>query len=633
MVCLQLDLARQKESLAFIRDYFKKAKSWGCNTILLYLENAVKTSVTSEFSADETYSEDEIRKIVSFGEEFGLDVVPAFENLGHLEKFFAYESWRDLSECKNEQTEGRGFDPEPYGSCGCPSNEKLYEKTDEYIKEVASLFKSEYVHAGLDEVFDMGVCPKCRKRIENGESKADIFLKHVLHTYDLIKSLGKTMMMWDDFFEYVDIVEKLPRDIILCNWNYGFIDYEPRGHWTGRIKKDWFGLYDKLGFRYLYCVYAHRASSRYNADSFYRYAKKYKPFGAICTAWCRQDSFYFGAYPFMAYCGSLFSGNLGGTDSDREAAAEKIYEKILKNKELARIISSLTVVDTGRNERVSQVAECRYFSLEAYESQLKNAIREIENDMPSGGVAYLVASDIRDYISEIYQGQRLNFVANEVMDRYEAGKDTQDLADELDGIMAEYKRIYENKRKLWEKYRSGIKSEGNALDKKYDGIIRRIEEEKKILGENKRRMVIALEQMSFDAFGTPKCTIEAGYKGEKGGEEIIFDGSLKPSTVAFEQSGCYYHRFAVEPKEIEYILLDFRGESESYPQYISFVLNGKKYVPATVEKICGEVTDEKNLLENDTRFARFGCSDGLKHFNDIDLAKKNNVVKITFKEF
>lgn len=67
MNCLQLDIARQKESLSFIDDYFKKAKNWGYDTVILYLENAVRTSVTANFSVDETYSKEEIGQIVGFG--------------------------------------------------------------------------------------------------------------------------------------------------------------------------------------------------------------------------------------------------------------------------------------------------------------------------------------------------------------------------------------------------------------------------------------------------------------------------------------------------------------------------------------------------------------------------------------
>ena len=93
---------------------------------------------------------------------------------------------------------------------------------------------------GLDEQFDFAICDECKKRLENGESKDGMLTEHIMHTYNLIKSLGKTMMMWDDWFEYADIVEDLPREIILLSWHYVFMSDEPNGHWTNRIKKDWF---------------------------------------------------------------------------------------------------------------------------------------------------------------------------------------------------------------------------------------------------------------------------------------------------------------------------------------------------------------------------------------------------------
>ena len=84
------------------------------------------------------------------------------------------------------------------------------------------MFDCEFVHIGMDEVFDFALCPRCRKRISDGESMESLFLKHIIHTHHLLAAAGKTMMMWDDFFELLDIVDKIPRDIVLCNWNYGY---------------------------------------------------------------------------------------------------------------------------------------------------------------------------------------------------------------------------------------------------------------------------------------------------------------------------------------------------------------------------------------------------------------------------
>ena len=84
---LQLDLARQKENMAFIKKYIDFAKEWNYTHVLFYLENAVRTKDTPFFNKEETYSEEEILEMVSYANSKGIDIIPAFENLGHQEKF------------------------------------------------------------------------------------------------------------------------------------------------------------------------------------------------------------------------------------------------------------------------------------------------------------------------------------------------------------------------------------------------------------------------------------------------------------------------------------------------------------------------------------------------------------------
>lgn len=246
--------------------------------MIMYLENAVRTEDTQFFNVEETYSAEEIQEMVAYAEARGIDVIPAFENLGHLEKFMAYTQFADITECQDEAVDGRGLSSFKLGTCGCTSTPRLYEVMDKYITDVCKLFHSPYVHIGLDEPFDFAVCARCKAEMEKGKTKADLFYEHVMHSYALVKSIGKTMM-WDDFFEYADIADRLPRDIIFCNWNYNFIIDEPGGHWTSRIKKDWFAYYDKLGFRYIFCTHANRGSCTYNVDTLTEYARKYHPFG------------------------------------------------------------------------------------------------------------------------------------------------------------------------------------------------------------------------------------------------------------------------------------------------------------------------------------------------------------------
>lgn len=623
--CLQLDLARQKESVDFIEEYMRFAAENGYNALVLYLENAVRTQCTSFFSEEETYSEEEIRHIVAYGQSLGLDVIPALENLGHLEKFFLYPQLESLAEI-DEISQGRGFDNFPHGACGCITNPALLKFTDKYIREVCALFNSGYVHMGLDEPFDLAVCDRCKTVIASGTSKADLFLNHILHTYELCKSMGKTMMMWDDFFEYADIVERLPRDIILCNWNYVFVGDEPQGHWINRIKKDWFSLYDKLGFRYLFCVYAHRASSAYNVDTFTAYAEKYSPMGAIMTSWRRSDSFYQGAFPQIAYAGAKWSGKVN-TLQDRIQAYATVLDG---NEEVAKFLLSLNILEIGGFSDVTSVCENDCMLKLMYRDMLCNALERLRGFITlAEGNTKDILTDIYDYIYEIYLTAQLHKLGVDIFDGYETVSCRQEeFESRLNAIRNGYKEIESNARVLWAKYRKGIVSCRNAFEKKYASIYEKLDCIDNSFKKNVDCVLYA-DIMLHDPYPTVHNEITAVY--EDGSEERIYTGSLKPSFAQFEIGGCYGYRFAMKraPEKIRFAVW---GEGAIYPLHFRYVSGGEKYVAAGVTVIAGKVKDVQNILCEDTQFAAMGENDGVKHFNDISLSKLRHEIEISFCE-
>src|SRR4051794_23813813 len=73
---VQLDLARQKETIETIRQFMHFAAEWGYNTILLYLEGIVRTSSFDAHPHDAGYSTQEMSQIVAAASEVNLDVVP-----------------------------------------------------------------------------------------------------------------------------------------------------------------------------------------------------------------------------------------------------------------------------------------------------------------------------------------------------------------------------------------------------------------------------------------------------------------------------------------------------------------------------------------------------------------------------
>lgn len=618
---LQIDLARQKETIEFVKSYIDRAKKYDYTHVFFYLENVVRTEDTEFFNEEETYSLEEMKEIVDYAISLGLGVIPAFENLGHQEKLFFYPELEKFKETKDPDCVKRSFGV----GDACPSNKEFLAFSDKYISDVCSIFPGEFVHVGLDEPWNFAVCKDCQERIKNGETKNELFLKHILHTYELCKKIGKRMIMWDDFFENADIVRDLPRDIIFSNWNYTYISQIPNGHWTNRNKKDWFALYDKLGFDYMFCTYANRTSSIYNVESFTEYALKHKPIGAIMTAWERADTFYEGAYPHIAYAGRLWAGKI----STKEEIID-LYAEIIGSKKIAEVLYDFTSAGDGLNLTLTEKSVKDGMFKYANGKHLVYAVKEIEEEYGK------LTGEGKDIVTDIYNvlyagvlALKSNDIAKEVFANYELGKDNSYLIPEVQKIKDEYVKIKERADGLWAKNRPGIKSVKNKYGKKYENIFNGLDTVMANLAKNERCGVLSVEYLFTDMYATGQAIISVKHKGYD--EEVVYHGNLKQAGSNYDLGGIFGYNFKTRNEEIEYVKFTGTGEGAMYPSYFRFVYNGQYFVPASVEVVEGQVMFAEKVLEDNTRFAMLGNDDGVAHFNYVELAHEKHTIKVTFK--
>ena len=624
LYCAQLDLARQKESIEYVKSYADFIKKCGYNTLFLYLENAVRTESTCFFSKEDTYSLEEMTEIVNYAEGIGLDVIPCFEVLPHMEKFLEYKELEHLAECRDGQNK-RFNDGIKNGTCACVSNPDLKEFVTKYVSEVSAIFHSKYIHVGLDEPFDFAECERCKDQLEKGKTKKDLFAEYALFCHRLVTSLGKRMMIYDDFFEYYDIAERLPKDVIITSWSYVFVADELPGHWTSRVKRDAFANYDKLGLEYLILFYAHHSSSTYNVDSLYNnYVRKYNPKGMLVTTWCHTESFYFGSYPFIEYTAALFQGRI----NSREDAINIFAKYCDGNYEIAEILYTINIPAhffSHKNFRVLcerdyfikfiQKRELDYFmpKLKAFKNICKNEV-------------YI---NIYNNILSCYLDFQIQAVGAEFYNQVEMGKvDKNSLISKLEYIKGEYAGIKKDLDVLWSKYRVGIESFKGDLDKKYNGYNTLVDNIISVIENNTKTGLMFLDLMLQDGFSTVKSELRIKYCGEE--EKSIYIGSLKSSAVIYDTCGTYSFKFLIENKKVEYLILGVFGEGNQYVENVRVLTCGEKRLPTRVETLCGNVINAEKVLKSDNSFAELGYESGIEHVNDLSLASKRSEIKIFF---
>lgn len=156
-----------------------------------------------------SYTQEEIKDLINYATERGLDVIPEIDMPGHFTS--AINAFNDLS-CLGTAGWGTEFS-DPI----CAGKTENYPMIKNIIKEVAELFPSQYFHIGGDEVEKTRWrnCPRCQGLIsELGLSGVDglqnYFIKEMA---DYARSLGKEVMAWDDAF-----ISSEPQELLYTYW-------------------------------------------------------------------------------------------------------------------------------------------------------------------------------------------------------------------------------------------------------------------------------------------------------------------------------------------------------------------------------------------------------------------------------
>lgn len=143
------------------------------------------------------FTQDDIREIVAYATERGIDVIPEIDMPGHFSA--AIKAYPELS-CFDEAGWGKQF-----SAPMCPGKDATVEFCKNVYKEIFELFPYNYVHIGADEVEkdNWKKCPKCQARIKANNLKDEKelqswFIKEMKHFFD---DNNRKLIGWDEIIE------------------------------------------------------------------------------------------------------------------------------------------------------------------------------------------------------------------------------------------------------------------------------------------------------------------------------------------------------------------------------------------------------------------------------------------------
>lgn len=199
---VHLDLKGAPPKLTYLQEILPLLRSAGATTILMEYEDMFPFSgILRNVSAKNCFRRKEVKKLLRLADEAGLEVIPLVQTFGHMELVLKLEEFRELRE------------ESYYPQALCPSQDKSWNIIKEIIDQVLKLHpKSRWLHVGCDEVFQLGSCSRCQKRISQAnsdpknkgfyDSKA-LFLDHVHRVGTYVREQSRIPIIWDDMLRTI----------------------------------------------------------------------------------------------------------------------------------------------------------------------------------------------------------------------------------------------------------------------------------------------------------------------------------------------------------------------------------------------------------------------------------------------
>jgi hypothetical protein len=208
------------------------------NTMVLRIDYRYQYKSHPELVADGALSEEQVKKIVIACRKGGIKIIPQVNMLGH-QSWYAnvgkllqqYPQFNETPEIPLDQDIDWPNEWGLYCLSYCPLHPEVHEIVFAVIDEIVEVFEAEAFHAGMDEVFFLGMDERCK-----GRDPAELFAGEVTAIRNHLALNDKKLWIWGD--RLIDgkttgiglwegsynnthrAIDLIPKDVVINDWHY-----------------------------------------------------------------------------------------------------------------------------------------------------------------------------------------------------------------------------------------------------------------------------------------------------------------------------------------------------------------------------------------------------------------------------
>lgn len=226
-----LSAPRPSEVDRFCAFVAKRLASDGFDTLVLLVRYGYQFKSNPNCAASGALDENAMRKIVAACREAKITLIPKMNLLGHQGSAAAVGAGPLKAYPDMDESRGRTNIVRNYCRSICPQHPMAMRLVCDLMDELVDVCEAKAVHIGCDEVFELGMCERCRD-----QKTADLFAHWVNGLIRHNRARGVQTLMWGDrlldsaktrygVWEASDngsaaAISQIDRDVILCDWHY-----------------------------------------------------------------------------------------------------------------------------------------------------------------------------------------------------------------------------------------------------------------------------------------------------------------------------------------------------------------------------------------------------------------------------
>ncbi len=202
------DISRgQISTMANFRKIIRFLAMHKMNAYMPYIENQFAFKSYPGFSEGrDPLTAEEAAELDAYGKKYHVQIIPAFETLGHMEDVLQKPEFEKYAEF-------------PGAASLNISDGSSFEFMRRLLTEIAPAFSSPYFNMTADESSDVGL--GASKKLVETSGISGTHAQYYLRLFDVLKSLGKKVMMYGDILlQNPKILELIPKDVIIIDWHY-----------------------------------------------------------------------------------------------------------------------------------------------------------------------------------------------------------------------------------------------------------------------------------------------------------------------------------------------------------------------------------------------------------------------------